>query len=91
MTKQFGFKFSCLFRALVETLVIIYIMIILFFYIFRVKHLILADPWGFSEKPEDLEQKKSKMPLWARALFLTLPLNPLWAIRTAGPWGKYCS
>lgn len=55
----------------------------------RVKHLILADPWGFTDRPEDLEERKSKMPLWARALFVTLqPLNPLWAIRTAGPFGQ---
>lgn len=52
----------------------------------HVKHLILADPWGFPEKP--VEHIKRDIPLWVRALAYTLsPFNPLWAIRMAGPWG----
>uniref|UniRef100_A0A1B6CQ76 1-acylglycerol-3-phosphate O-acyltransferase ABHD5 n=1 Tax=Clastoptera arizonana TaxID=38151 RepID=A0A1B6CQ76_9HEMI len=57
----------------------------------RVKHLILADPWGFAVKPdpEVIKEKRSKLPVWARALLFTLqPLNPLWAIRVAGPFGQ---
>lgn len=54
----------------------------------RVKHLILAEPWGFPEKPSDTVQTKT-LPLWVRAIAYTLtPLNPLWAIRAAGPFGE---
>lgn len=53
------------------------------------KHLILADPWGFPEKPHDSVVKKT-IPLWIRAIAYTLqPLNPLWAVRAAGPFGNY--
>ncbi|XP_044747235.1 (Lyso)-N-acylphosphatidylethanolamine lipase isoform X1 [Coccinella septempunctata] len=52
----------------------------------RVKHLILADPWGFPERPRDL----SDMPLWVRALSTVLtPFNPLSGIRAAGPIGPW--
>lgn len=52
------------------------------------KHLILADPWGFPERPNDATVKKS-VPLWIRAIAFTLqPLNPLWAVRAAGPFGN---
>ncbi|XP_054277772.1 1-acylglycerol-3-phosphate O-acyltransferase ABHD5-like isoform X2 [Macrosteles quadrilineatus] len=55
----------------------------------RVKHLILADPWGLPPRPPAEESKRSKLPWWARALLFTLePLNPLWAIRVAGPFGQ---
>lgn len=55
----------------------------------RVKHLILADPWGFPEKPADVA-KKYNVPLWVRAIsFAVTPLNPLWAIRAAGPFGQW--
>ncbi|GBP35576.1 hypothetical protein EVAR_17438_1 [Eumeta japonica] len=55
----------------------------------RVKHLILADPWGFPERPSDALQKY-QLPLWARAVFtLVQPLNPLWPMRAAGPAGRW--
>lgn len=51
----------------------------------RVKHLILADPWGFPERPQDLRE----LPLWVRALSTVLtPFNPLSGIRAAGPVGE---
>lgn len=51
----------------------------------RVKHLILADPWGFQEKPKEI-----KAPLWVRAIaFVVTPMNPLWALRAAGPYGQW--
>ncbi|EDX06077.1 GD10511 [Drosophila simulans] len=51
----------------------------------RVKHLILADPWGFPEKPSDSTNGKT-IPLWVRAIARVLtPLNPLWALRAARP------
>ncbi|XP_050305853.1 (Lyso)-N-acylphosphatidylethanolamine lipase-like [Anthonomus grandis grandis] len=52
----------------------------------RVKHLILADPWGFGEKPNDLKPK-----MWIRVLLVVLYpltcLNPLATVRAAGPFG----
>lgn len=51
----------------------------------RVKHLILADPWGFQEKPKEIGA-----PLWVRAIaYMVTPLNPLWALRAAGPYGQW--
>lgn len=55
----------------------------------RVKHLILADPWGFPEKPADVAAKYN-IPIWVRAIaFAVQPLNPLWALRAAGPFGQW--
>ncbi|XP_065166576.1 (Lyso)-N-acylphosphatidylethanolamine lipase isoform X3 [Atheta coriaria] len=54
----------------------------------RVKHLVLADPWGFPERSP--EPAKRDTPLWIKALVYTLqPLNPLWAVRAAGPLGQW--
>lgn len=51
--------------------------------------MILADPWGFPERPENVE-KRLNIPIWARALGYALrPLNPLWALRAAGPFGQW--
>ncbi|KAJ8682055.1 hypothetical protein QAD02_017847 [Eretmocerus hayati] len=55
----------------------------------RVKHLILADPWGFPEKPAEVARKK-EIPLWAKVIaYMVQPLNPLWAVRLAGPFGQW--
>ncbi|KAF4520333.1 hypothetical protein B566_EDAN004393 [Ephemera danica] len=55
----------------------------------RVRHLILADPWGFPEKPDDIASRYN-LPIWVRAIaFLVKPLNPLWAVRMAGPFGPW--
>ncbi|KAL4704279.1 hypothetical protein ACJJTC_016297 [Scirpophaga incertulas] len=55
----------------------------------RVRHLILADPWGFPEKPSNVYEKY-QVPLWLRAVATALqPLNPLWAVRAAGPAGRW--
>ncbi|XP_021941395.1 protein ABHD4 isoform X2 [Zootermopsis nevadensis] len=55
----------------------------------RVKHLILADPWGFPEKPVDIGQRYN-VPLWVKAIvFVTQPFNPLWPVRVAGPFGQW--
>lgn len=52
----------------------------------RVKHLILADPWGF---PELDTNRKSEFPMIFRVIaFLMRPANPLAAIRFAGPFGE---
>ncbi|XP_047117033.1 1-acylglycerol-3-phosphate O-acyltransferase ABHD5-like [Schistocerca piceifrons] len=53
----------------------------------RVKHLILADPWGFPERPPEASRR---IPLWVRAIaFIMQPFNPLWPIRLAGPFGEW--
>lgn len=54
----------------------------------HVKSLILADPWGFSEKPQDWDTRVS-IPTWIRVVATVLqPFNPLSAVRIAGPLGK---
>lgn len=53
----------------------------------RIKHLILADPWGFTEKPAKIQVPFLFKVL--RLLFYPLSyLNPLATIRAAGPIGK---
>lgn len=55
----------------------------------RVRHLILADPWGFPEKPSNVYEKY-QTPFWIKVVATALqPLNPLWAVRAAGPAGKW--
>uniref|UniRef100_A0A2A4JYT1 1-acylglycerol-3-phosphate O-acyltransferase ABHD5 n=1 Tax=Heliothis virescens TaxID=7102 RepID=A0A2A4JYT1_HELVI len=55
----------------------------------RVRHLVLADPWGFTERPPNAYEK-AQLPLWVRAIATAVqPLNPLWAVRAAGPAGKW--
>lgn len=55
----------------------------------RVHHLILADPWGFPDRPDNALERR-QIPLWVRAAVTTLqPLNPLWALRAAGPAGRW--
>lgn len=53
----------------------------------RVQHLILADPWGFPEKPSD-DEIAVRIPPWVKVLGAVLsPFNPLAGLRAAGPWG----
>ena len=55
----------------------------------RVHHLVLADPWGFPEKPSD-EELSVIIPAWVKVLGAVLsPFNPLAGVRAAGPWGRY--
>ncbi|XP_053694199.1 (Lyso)-N-acylphosphatidylethanolamine lipase [Sabethes cyaneus] len=55
----------------------------------RVKHLILADPWGFPERPEQIASKY-KIPWWAKPLVAaSQALNPLWILRFSGPLGSW--
>ncbi|XP_034237115.1 (Lyso)-N-acylphosphatidylethanolamine lipase isoform X3 [Thrips palmi] len=52
----------------------------------RVSHLILADPWGFPECPKEY---KSNVPTLYRVIGSVLTrMNPLWAVRFAGPFGQ---
>ncbi|XP_019881709.1 (Lyso)-N-acylphosphatidylethanolamine lipase isoform X2 [Aethina tumida] len=54
----------------------------------HVKHLILADPWGFNIKPDNFNP-----PLWLKTLaFFLYPFtqfNPLATVRAAGPIGPW--
>ncbi|XP_074644135.1 1-acylglycerol-3-phosphate O-acyltransferase ABHD5-like [Tubulanus polymorphus] len=53
----------------------------------HVKHLILADPWGFPERPQ-IHEREYPIPIWARMIGALLsPFNPLSVLRAAGPWG----
>lgn len=52
----------------------------------KVKHLILADPWGIPEKPAEMLTKPVSP--WVKAIAYALsPFNPFAVIRVAGPWG----
>jgi abhydrolase domain-containing protein 5 len=52
----------------------------------RVNHLIFVDPWGFQERPPDMDQRP--LPLWIRAArSIMTTFNPFSALRLAGPWG----
>ena len=56
---------------------------------FRVRHLILADPWGFPEKPTEKDGRLS-VPWYIRTIaHLLSPFNPLAGLRAMGPWGKH--
>lgn len=55
----------------------------------RVKHLILADPWGFPEKPDDINKTYKVGPVVRALVYVLQPLNPLWLLRAAGPWGQW--
>lgn len=51
----------------------------------RVEHLILADPWGFTEVPD-----LSNVALWKRSLVKVFQkMSPLALIRAAGPYGEW--
>ncbi|OAD53858.1 Abhydrolase domain-containing protein 4 [Eufriesea mexicana] len=52
----------------------------------RIKHLILADPWGFSEGPVE---RTPWGPTWVKVIsYMVEPLNPLWPVRAAGPFAR---
>ena len=54
----------------------------------RVSHLVLADPWGFPERPLDIDERY-KLPLWAKAIgYVAQQFNPLGILRAAGPLGN---
>lgn len=55
----------------------------------RVKHLILVEPWGFPERPDNAEHERP-IPIWIKALGAILsPFNPLAGLRIAGPFGEF--
>ena len=51
----------------------------------RVAHLILADPWGLTEKPPEIE-RFNNLPWYVKGIFHILKhFNPLAAFRLMGP------
>ncbi len=48
----------------------------------------MADPWGFSERPADIETKYN-IPWYVKALFHVFKnFNPLAVVRFVGPFGQ---
>lgn len=55
----------------------------------RVKHLILADPWGFEDKSEATPRNPSlKIKILGIVLYPFTNLNPLASVRALGPFGE---
>ncbi|XP_028985015.2 LOW QUALITY PROTEIN: 1-acylglycerol-3-phosphate O-acyltransferase ABHD5-like [Betta splendens] len=55
----------------------------------RVKHIILAEPWGFPTRL-DTEEADRPIPVWIKALgAMFTPFNPLAGLRLVGPLGPY--
>lgn len=56
--------------------------------IYRVKHIVLVEPWGFPERPDTVEADRP-IPVWIKALgAMFSPFNPLAGLRLVGPLGK---
>lgn len=55
----------------------------------RVTHVILADPWGFPDRPSGNDANtRIRIPFWVKGIaYLLQPFNPLWLIRVSGPLG----
>ena len=53
----------------------------------RVRHLILDDPWGFPQRPSEIEMGRKRPLLYAAVTLFTRKFNPLAPIRVAGPLG----
>lgn len=54
-----------------------------------INHLILADPWGFPERPVN-NPSSIKIPFFVKAIAYVLqPFNPLWILRLSGPYGNF--
>lgn len=55
--------------------------------VFRVKHLLLVEPWGFPARPDN--PNHYSIPVWIRAMGAIMsPFNPLAGLRLAGPLGQ---
>ncbi|XP_053324151.1 1-acylglycerol-3-phosphate O-acyltransferase ABHD5 [Spea bombifrons] len=53
----------------------------------RVKCLILVEPWGFADRPDNADEDRP-IPIWIKAVGAMLsPFNPLAGLRLAGPLG----
>lgn len=55
---------------------------------YRVKHIVLVEPWGFPQRPDTVEEDRP-IPVWIKALgAMFSPFNPLAGLRLVGPLGK---
>lgn len=55
---------------------------------YRVKHIVLVEPWGFPNRPDTAEADRP-IPVWIKALgAMFSPFNPLAGLRLVGPLGK---
>lgn len=55
---------------------------------YRVKHMVLVEPWGFLERPDTPEEDRP-IPVWIKVLgAMFSPFNPLAGLRLLGPLGK---
>lgn len=53
----------------------------------QIKHLILVDPWGLPQRPDDLDVRRD-VPAWIRVVSAVIePFNPFAPLRALGPWG----
>ena len=57
----------------------------------RVSHVILADPWGFPDRPSGNDSNsRIRIPPWVKGIaYLLQPFNPLWLIRVSGRLGSF--
>jgi pimeloyl-ACP methyl ester carboxylesterase len=56
-----------------------------------VQQLVLIDPWGFNQKPEDIWQtgRLQTIPIWLRSFSpVMMKLSPLTGLRVVGPFGN---
>jgi pimeloyl-ACP methyl ester carboxylesterase len=57
-----------------------------------VKQLVLIDPWGFAQRPENIWEtgRLRRVPVWLRSFSsVMMKLSPLTGLRVAGPFGKF--
>jgi pimeloyl-ACP methyl ester carboxylesterase len=54
----------------------------------RVSHLVLVDPWGFSEPPKEEEVMEMFSPFQRLSWRVLSHIRPFSAVRAAGPWGE---
>ena len=55
----------------------------------RIQHLILADPWGLTEKPSNGKPNKHSKLADKLGIFFSKFVNPLGVLRLAGPFGQW--
>ncbi|EFX80395.1 hypothetical protein DAPPUDRAFT_304102 [Daphnia pulex] len=57
----------------------------------RVSHVVLADPWGFPDRPSGNDSNnRIRIPPWVKGIaYLLQPFNPLWLIRVSGRLGPH--
>lgn len=57
-----------------------------------IQQLVLIDPWGFSQRPENIWEtgRFQRIPVWLRTLSpIMMKISPLTGLRIAGPFGNF--